>query len=118
MPAGTSNTVTWAERYENCSPSWGGVTMPAWALHPAYVGHGWDTPVIGWRDMGVGYDPSFNQGPVRGYPFQTAPAPSACDWFVGQSGHSGAMVVAMGDGSARTATSALSPNTWTFGRNP
>src|SRR5262245_3372404 len=33
MPDGTSQTVIFGERYKDCSPSWGGVTHPAWALH-------------------------------------------------------------------------------------
>jgi len=61
MPDGTSSTVIFAERYKVSAPSWSGYTGPAWAMHPQYVGHGWDSPVIGWRDplVNVGYDPSF-----------------------------------------------------------
>ena len=45
-------------------PTAGGVTDPQWAMHPAYVGHGWDTPVIGWRDYpgAPGYDPFGPEG--------------------------------------------------------
>jgi prepilin-type N-terminal cleavage/methylation domain-containing protein len=119
MPDGTSNTVTWVERYENCSPTWGGVTMPGWAMHPAYVGHGWDTPVIGWRDVGVGggYDPSYNSN-NQGFSFQTSPAASACNWYGAQSAHTGTMVVGMGDGSCRTANSSVSSQTWQWLGNP
>ena len=62
MPDGLSNTVIFAERYKNCSPPVEqGVTMPGWGVHPAYVGHGWDTPAFGWHDAGGGYDPDFEQ---------------------------------------------------------
>ena len=111
MPDGTSNTVIFTERYRVCAPSWGGYTGPAWAMHPAYVGHGWDSPVIGWRDTpGVGYDPSFNGG--RSYPFQIAPAVNACDWYVAQGAHSGSMQVGLGDGSVRGVSSGVSQATW------
>src|SRR5438552_1380899 len=106
MPDGTSNTVMFAERFKVCAPTWGGYTGAGWAMQPAYVGHGRDTPVFGWRDMGIGYDPSFNGG--RGFPYQVAPSPSACDWYVTQSGHTGGMVVGMGDGSVRTVPASMS----------
>jgi prepilin-type N-terminal cleavage/methylation domain-containing protein len=120
MPDGTSNTVIFAERYKVCAPTWGGYTGSAWALHPAYVGHGWDTPVIGWHDylsnpplagLGGGFDPSFNGG--TGQAFQVAPAISACDWRVAQGAHTGGIVVGLGDGSVRTVAQGLSLTTWT-----
>jgi prepilin-type N-terminal cleavage/methylation domain-containing protein len=110
MPDGTANTVIFAERYKVCAPSWGGYTGPAWAMHPAYVGHGWDTPVFGWHEAGGGYDPSFNGG--TGQPFQVTPAVSACDWRVMQGAHSGVMVVGLGDGSVRGVNGGLSLTTW------
>jgi len=118
MPDGTSNTVNWTERYKVCAPTWGGYTGAGWAIYPNFpgVGHGWDTPVIGWRDMGVGYDPSFAGG--RSYPFQIAPAVNNCDWYVAQTGHSGSLQVGMGDGSARGVTSGVSQTTWTNAGKP
>jgi prepilin-type N-terminal cleavage/methylation domain-containing protein len=112
MTDGTSNTVIFAERYQICAPTWGGYTGPAWAMHPSYVGHGWDTPVFGWHEYGIGYDPSID-GSV-GFPFQIAPAPSACDWRVTQGAHTGTMQVALGDGSVRGVTSGLSLQTWIY----
>jgi prepilin-type N-terminal cleavage/methylation domain-containing protein len=119
MPDGTSNTVIFAERYKVCNPTWGGYTGPAWALHPAFVGHGWDTPVIGWRDpgVGVGYDPSFSYSP-NSYAFQVGPAVSACDWYVAQGAHTGTMQVGLGDGSVRGVSSGLSLLTWAHAGNP
>ena len=119
MQDGTSNTVIFAERYQVCAPSWGGYTGPAWAMHPSFVGHGWDSPVIGWRDVGVGYDPSFNGGNYHGgYPFQVAPAVNACDWFVSQAGHTGTVMAGIGDGSVRTVSSGVSLSTWIRAGNP
>lgn len=109
MPDGSSNTIIFVERYQRCEPSWGGYTGPAWAMHPNYVSHGWDTPVIGWRDVGIGYDPSFDGG--VGFAFQARPAASACDWRVAQSAHS-TMQVGLGDGSVRGVNAGISLTTW------
>jgi prepilin-type N-terminal cleavage/methylation domain-containing protein len=126
MPNGTSNTVTFAERYKVCAPSWGGYTGGAWAMHPAYVGHGWDTPVFGWHDMAKlpayasqnppQYDPSADGG--VGFAFQVRPSPAACDWRVTQGSHTGVMNVLLGDGSVRGVSSQVSLATWIQACNP
>jgi prepilin-type N-terminal cleavage/methylation domain-containing protein len=116
MPKGTSNTVIFTERYKVCAPSWGGYTGSAWAMHPAFVGHGWDSPVIGWHDMGGGYDPSFNGG--TGQAFQVRPTAAACDWRVAQGAHTGVMNVLLGDGSVRGVNGALSLQTWVTAGSP
>src|SRR5258708_652588 len=90
MPDGTSNTVTFAERYRLCQPSSGGHTDPVWAANP------WSTPNGMWAVGGVGYTSSGNST-VSGYypdwnqgiPFQKAPAASAGNWYVMQSAHTG-----------------------------
>ncbi len=119
--SGTSNTVMFAERQKLVTPSWGGETDDTWAMHPAYVGHGWDTPVFGWAEYwGNTYDPNVlkpswrsGDGPLPiGSNFQTAPAFSATDWTICQSAHSGVMVVGLGDGSARTVQNGMAPETW------
>jgi len=124
MPEGMSNSVMFSERMLNCAPTWGGVTMPGWNVHPAYVGHGWDTPVFGWNEYyqpiyggnPTSYQPSINGN--RSYPFQTAPLPSACDWYVTQSTHNSQLVVGLGDGSARTVSNGVTQTTWTAACNP
>jgi len=126
MPDGTSNTATFAERYKDCAPSWGGVTDPAWGIHPAFVGHAWDTPAFGYGEMGHGHDPDFTKPnsnlttppPANAMPFQTAPAVSACDWYVTQGGHTGTMNVGLGDGSVRGVSSSISAVTWWQACNP
>jgi prepilin-type N-terminal cleavage/methylation domain-containing protein len=130
MQDGTSNTVIFGERYKVCTPNWGGYTGAGWAMHPAFVGHGWDTPVFGWREMGVGYDPGYTRGnaglttdpnaspPSGQEAFQVNPAFSACDWYVLQSGHTGNMQVGMGDGSVRGVSASMSSKTWFQACNP
>jgi len=111
---GTSNIVILAERYRRCIPSWGGETAPAWALHPAYVGHAWDTPAFGYAEMGHGHDPDFTttQQVPAAIPFQTAPNPTAANWYVTQGGHPGVMNCGIGDGSTRAVSSMINYITW------
>jgi len=137
MPNGLSNTVMFAERWKLCQPATGGQTEPAWAAHPVFIGHGWDTPVFGWRDytFSLGYslqnqqqyDPSFDFG--TGYGFQVRPNPNQCDWHVTQSAHTGVMNVLLGDGSVRGVRSSIttgyssgppsiSGGTWVIACNP
>lgn len=137
MQDGTSNTVIFMERFQRCEPTWGGYTGPAWAMHPAYVGHGWDTPAFGWRDAQGGpfHDPSFlatgNGAGVSTTPttiangttggtvaFQVAPAINNCNWAVGQSAHSGVMLVGLGDGSVRNVNGSITPATWARACHP
>jgi prepilin-type N-terminal cleavage/methylation domain-containing protein len=122
MPDGSSNVIMFTERYKNCAPSWGGVTMPAWAMHPQYVGHGWDTPVFGVRDVGLWYDPSYwNEagiGPNGAIGFQVSPTAAACDWTVAQGSHTGTIQCLLGDGSVRGVSTGVSQQTWTWACNP
>jgi len=117
MPDGTSNTVIFAERYKECSPSSGGHTEPTWAAHP------WNTPNdkwaiagFGWTSSGVsnGHYPDWNQG----IPFQTAPSASACNWYVLQGAHSGSMQALLGDGSVRGVSTGVSTTNWSYACNP
>jgi prepilin-type N-terminal cleavage/methylation domain-containing protein len=130
MPDGLSNTVIFAERYKQCQGGTGstaGMTEPGWAVHPAFYGPNpgsYDAPVFGWREyQPFTYQPSFiaGMGTTPNNPFlnfQVNPAPTACDWTVTQSGHSGAMVVGLGDGSVRTVNPSLSLNTWLLACTP
>ena len=122
MPNGTSNMVMFAERLKECAPTLpplgGGYTGPAWAMHPAFVGHGWDSPVYGWRNMGVGFDPSFGPESTAGYAFQVAPNPAACDWRVMQGAHTGVMNALLGDGSVRGVRGSMTDATWRIANHP
>jgi prepilin-type N-terminal cleavage/methylation domain-containing protein len=115
FPHGASHTIIFAERYQVCAPAWGGYTGPAWAMHPSFVGHGWDTPTFGWHEYGMSYDPSYSNGSQG---FQTAPSPGACDWRITQAAHPGTMQVALGDGSVRSVASSMSVATWVSACNP
>ena len=116
MQNGTSNTVIFTERYKNVAPTWGGQTAPAWALHPAQIGHGWDTPVIGWHDFaaqgvvpssGQLYDPSFvNTGGHTSGPFQSRPGDQRRRLVRRRAGRPltpGSMQPGLGDGSVPVA---------------
>ncbi len=126
MPDGTSNTVIFGERFKRCEPTSGGYTGPAWAMAPQFVGHLWDSPVFGMREIGYVHDPNFSfagtvlplPGTSSGIPFQIAPAVTACTWQVLQTAHTGSMQVALGDGSVRGVSSAVSLTTWVRACHP
>jgi len=133
MPDGTSNTVTFAERYKLCQPSSGGHTDPVWAAHP------WSTPNGPWAVAGFGYTSWSNasgianvpngggnlngyypdywthgNGPGGSIPFQTSPSAANCNWYAMQGAHSGTMQVALGDGSVRGVNPSVSTTTWVY----
>jgi len=116
IPDGTANTVMFAERFKNCSPSSGGCTLPAWAWNTIRNGgDAWSSPTFGAQQDNIG---QMNQGGAQfnynGVAFQAGPASSQCNWYVTQGGHTGSMQVALGDGSVRGVSSGMSVGTWTI----
>jgi prepilin-type N-terminal cleavage/methylation domain-containing protein len=120
---GTSNVVAFAERFKNCSPDGahgGGCTLPAWAWNTIRNGGDcWTSPTFGAQNDGIGQmncgGALFSNGNVA---FQGGPSAQACNWYVTQGGHTGVMMVALADGSARGVTPAMSVVTWTNACNP
>ena len=113
MPDGTSNTVTFAERYQECAPTnIPGNTEPAWAAHPGNTPNSW------WDIAGFGFNTAQNPDgyypdySYKGATFQADPSPDVCLWRVTQSGHPGVMLVGLGDGSVRAVSAGVSLTTW------
>jgi type II secretory pathway pseudopilin PulG len=138
MPDGTSNCVMIAERYQNCGDliTNGFASWPGWGETTAFPdGDPLDTPMYGAnyaRQLGAGAGlwiaqtplpgswtqqghPNFNQGAVA---FQTQPSVTTCELTLLQSGHTGVMIVGVGDGSARTVSSSISVVTWKAVNDP
>jgi prepilin-type N-terminal cleavage/methylation domain-containing protein len=101
---GTSNTVVFAEKLGVCSnPSISNTAGSAWARY---------------NPNPSTYGPYFAYGPKDlvgpSYTFQVQPTPNVgnCDFRLPSTGHTGGMVVGMGDGSVRLVPQAISPATW------
>src|SRR5262249_37225909 len=95
VPDGLSNTVFFAEKYNQCSLKGGSL----WAIGP-------HSPT--WMAM-FAYKVT---GPAS--KFQVAPNPwqEACDPRLAQTPHSGGISVGLGDGSARFLSGAIGGKTW------
>jgi prepilin-type N-terminal cleavage/methylation domain-containing protein len=125
---GSSNTVMFAERFRNCSPSPaydGGLkvaTQPAWAWNT--ITNGYDctsSPTFGAaNDALLATFPSvagnMNCGLAQfaygSAAFQGGPSVQQCNFYVTQGGHTSAMVVGLCDGSARVVGQGLSVASW------
>jgi len=102
---GTSNTILFAEKYGYCA-----------------VGNANNTGSVWYRNnFSSTWGPYFNVRKLSGTsayatnpPFQVKPSPfnTNCDYTLPSSPHTGAILVGMGDGSARNVTSSVSGTTW------
>jgi prepilin-type N-terminal cleavage/methylation domain-containing protein len=120
MPDGSSNTVIIAERFRNCSPDGahgGGCTLPAWAWNTQRNGGDcWTSPTFGGQEAGFGNlncgGATINSG------FQAGPNMQACNWYMTQGAHPGAMCIGLGDASIRTVNNGVSLGTWQAACHP
>jgi prepilin-type N-terminal cleavage/methylation domain-containing protein len=82
---GTSNTITFAERYQICNGAWF-----YWGVSP----------------IPITKPPRFLV-PGAGIPFQITPAQNICSASLANTAHTGAMQVGLGDGSVRSLSSGI-----------
>lgn len=122
FPNGTSNTVLFAERWAYCLDSGSethpkysganGYTEPSWATGDgSSVNYWWDTPCFPTYGL-----PTIGAG-VISIP-QTGSKLGGCQWSSTESSHTGAMNVALSDGSVRGVTSSIAVGTWNQVINP
>jgi hypothetical protein len=120
---GTSNTILFTEKYAQC----GGVYENLW-------NHPWGDPTNGlWRPSvfdsqasptSLGCPGCVNvagQSENGVSMFQVQPSPYAspvCDRTLPSTGHTGGIMVCMGDASTRLVTQAVSPTTWWYAATP
>jgi prepilin-type N-terminal cleavage/methylation domain-containing protein len=133
-PDGSSNQVIIAEVYQYCngllvngSATGGNYNGVSWGFLVQYFqGGGGNCPMYGCTDVfGLG-------GCSRGYQqnstaFQLTPAPdgplptnggTGCEYRAMNTGHTGGMVVALGDGSVRMVSVAVNNNIWQMANRP
>ncbi len=128
MPHGTSSTILFAERSKQCVGA-NPTTTPVWAAYPG-AGTNADSPAGSFSSIpGFGFNtynanansdcsgclgassyiPDFLDGTT---PFQTTPAPNACDSKIVQSAHIGVILVGWGDGSVKAVNAGVIPTAW------
>jgi prepilin-type N-terminal cleavage/methylation domain-containing protein len=133
MPDGTTNQVIIAEAYQYCngglelSGTVGGSILggnqngPSWGFMAEFFQGGSNgSGMYGCASSGIGQGfcgRDYNQGPTT-YQVQPAidgvvpPNGNGCVWQALQTGHSGGMVVTLGDGSVRIVRPGMSNKTW------
>jgi prepilin-type N-terminal cleavage/methylation domain-containing protein len=135
MSDGTSNTIVFAHRYKVCANTGGGPHNQWWASLRNGNGakqtggfgfmdyfrlggtSGWSGPAAG-PNLNIPSGASFCSGSnnsgslATGIPFQIAPRKFACSQNITQSPHPAAMMVGMGDGSARAVGPSIATRLW------
>jgi type II secretory pathway pseudopilin PulG len=139
MPDGTTNQVIIAEIYQYCNGSFNNTNVygaggaaggnkdgPAWGFLVDFMqGGSYNVAMYGCQTSGFGdCNRDYNQGAVG---FQIQPLPdgptpanggNGCVYQATQTGHTGGMVITLGDGSVRLVGPGVSRKTWEWANYP
>jgi prepilin-type N-terminal cleavage/methylation domain-containing protein len=103
FPDGLSNTILVTEKLGQCGSQWG----------TSWVDDGVMT-YPNWWNIGPSFADNFSPLVGMVYPsyFQIQPTQATCNYQQASTGHTGAIMAGLGDGSVRTVSQGVSSNTW------
>jgi prepilin-type N-terminal cleavage/methylation domain-containing protein len=104
IPDGTSNTILFAEKLTNCTGSPGLPNFTGQPYSPLWAHGSWD---YHWMPA---FQTWVESGP--GAMFQVMPTQAQCDHYRASTGHTAGMEVCLADGSVRTLSQSISPQTY------
>jgi prepilin-type N-terminal cleavage/methylation domain-containing protein len=120
IPDGTSNTILWTEKLSYCLLTLTGTAVPV----PPGAGTSWADAGVQptWLPLvppfGASYSPvpSATSSPIL--PQFTVTSPTMCNYQYPTSGHTGTILVGLGDGSCRLVNQGISAATFTLAMIP
>ena len=114
---GTSNTIFWTEKLSYCLLGPGGVPVAT----PPGAGTSWADAGIAptYLPLTPPFGSTLNLTPAGMIlPQVSVTGPAACNYTLPSSGHTGSIIVGLGDGSVRVISQGISPTTFTLAMIP
>ncbi len=129
IPDGTSNTILASEKYAQCTNAtssavfgpYGGSYWSYSALSSPQLPAPMQYPMPVYPGFEIAFFAAFSAtavGPASLFQVQPVPYNGNCDPFRASTGHTGVILTGLFDGSVRTLTQGISPNTWWWASTP